>query len=493
MINFNRNKTLVIAIVMGLSTSSLFAMTAAIMKEGQIYHRCHGQMVRERPAATDTRLAQVYAGTLSGVDACMELLALADLNPGTGKLETGAGTGFDTYGGYSTIGVNILRTFNDFHREWFPSDNLSTSLGLDTAGPQYDFTDTNVASYFVTNALFSSKPYSSIVTDTDRLKAKRYSAYPRFPAFIYSSSSNGKFGYGDVDVMGQRPDWNVPKIEVGILVGLAVQAPLLLPITSNNFINDYLYDGNTNAYKTEAGALGTSGYYILNSGRGKKEVLDGAAVLPRRWSRAVFNDFLCRDVPVVRKSDAMALVDNSGTSPLPFRASSSCMQCHASMDTAARVRRNARVIPSSKNSLPENAVAYLVHEAKVDRPAHANEYTGWIDDSDAEFFRRPPAGKLYFRTYDGELIDEQITGVSDLGQKISTLDDLYLCASKRYFQFLTGVDLPLFDKGDINAPTLNLRDKAYRQFLVEAAKELKVHQDPKKTIKKIISSNFYME
>ena len=198
--------------------------------------------------------------------------------------------------------------------------------------------------------------------------------------------------------------------------------------------------------------------------------------------------------PVVRASDAFTYVDTKGNSPLPFRQGVSCMQCHSTMDQMARTTRNLFRARSANHcgSGAGRGFAYI-QEFTASESQHPNEYSGWIDEPDHAFHLRQPLGRLYYRTTKGDLINRKVSNINELGEALAENDDLYICAAKRYVKFLTGVDVPMFDPGDINAPDVSEAQTAYIEFVKAMGSELKTNGDPQVIIGKILESDSFLD
>ena len=79
-----------------------------------------------------------------------------------------------------------------------------------------------------------------------------------------------------------------------------------------------------------------------------------------------------------------------------------------------------------------------------------------------------------------------------MGNYMASVDDLYICAAKRYFQFLTGINVPMFDEGDFSAPNLSEKSTNYRRMVIQMGLDLKQNQNLEILINKIISSEAYI-
>jgi hypothetical protein len=469
-----------------------FAILISVTAEGLCstevarFYRCAGQFARLVPSKSDPLLTAVKTGTMTGVEACIELLEKANLSTENGKISHGDAAGV---GGYDSIGVNVLKTFNDFHRTWFPNLNMRIDGGC--LGTE-DVYDKGAMGYFLTRSLFSSRPFKDVVTSDKMLKAIRHSEFPRTTWPLRRISSGGSQRQLNI-VYGPHANpvpWNVQLSELGILVGLEEVAPAPLnynerPSAAESPSMDVLASHG-------GGVLGLPPFLIINMGFERYQRPDGGLHVQRRWSRQVVQSLLCRDFPLIRTRDALNYVDKTGSSSLPFRTGISCMGCHASMDPMARVIRNIK-LDASKGSCTNNQDGvYVTRSAHPDLAAHPNEDAGWIDYTDKDFWRRPSSGNLLLRSHDGSLINKKVHSLHDLGAAIADTDDLYLCAASRYVRFLTGVNLPLFDKGDPSSPKITDKEKKYYELLNQLARDLKEHQDLKKLISSIISHEIYL-
>ncbi|RYG62054.1 hypothetical protein EON80_23455 [bacterium] len=118
----------------------------------------------------------------------------------------------------------------------------------------------------------------------------------------------------------------------------------------------------------------------------------------------------------------------------------------------------------------------------------------WPSKPDADFFQRPQTGTLYYRDYNGGLIDQPVAGVSDLGQKIAAQDDYYVCMAKRYYGYFLGIDVNI---GDVNDPerkiALSGPDIAHRNKVIQLGKALKQNQSLPQLIRSILSLENYQK
>ena len=107
------------------------------------------------------------------------------------------------------------------------------------------------------------------------------------------------------------------------------------------------------------------------------------------------------------------------------------------------------------------------------------------EDTDSIYHRRKPEGQLYYRDYNGELINVPVNGVADLGRKISKQKDPYVCAAQRYYSFLTGVKIQVANQDSDDFY------KKHRSKIIEIGLNLKKHQSLKKMVVEILRTDAF--
>jgi hypothetical protein len=129
----------------------------------------------------------------------------------------------------------------------------------------------------------------------------------------------------------------------------------------------------------------------------------------------------------------------------------------------------------------------VVHRG-LDQPSEA----AWPTGVDVNYYRRPTQGRLVFRSIDGTLVDEAVNNLQELGQRLSQLDDPYVCAASRYWEYFVGARVPIIDSGD---PEVNqqLSPDEQKQFdeIVKLAKAMKTHQRPRVLIEAILKHSAF--
>jgi hypothetical protein len=317
--------------------------------------------------------------------------------------------------------------------------------------------------------------------------------------------------------------WSPPPISIGTLVGITsngvtngaveagpVPAPVMLTesfISPDLFNADFTPFGHVGSQEANlysqinirqnlyqgGGLIGTPEYLMLNMGQNYETVPDGTIKLYRRYSKNVLSDLLCRDIPALREEDVEQFKDLSADGP--FRHSTTCLRCHASIDQMAYTLRNYRWV-TAERTCPSDPKTQGVNTSHVSyyAPLYDTDFE-WKSQPSSLFHLMQPRGKIYYRSYSGELVTANVTGLSELGLSLMQTEDLYVCAAKRYFKQFTGIDVMLHDMGDAANADLNRamtpKDWEYRQFVVKLGLALKNHGSTRQLIKDIMASPYF--
>lgn len=433
---------------------------AESLTEAGIYHRCHAQFTRARAINTDPLLRAVKAGEVKGADACVSLLE-----------------GFSLPGRVPEEKRGVFEAFLAFHTSWFP---LREFLQNGSEGASSAYFDSNEMAYHLNVALFGPGRFDEIVTSTHTYVAKRRSE--RQPVYFADPDFHGwyrKISHKPWVIEGGKP-WSPKMIERGQVEALLLREKAAPSPVKTHLGNFSLSMGGT----LGGGLLGTDTYLLLNSNQSPFEQSDNKNNSLRRWGKSVMRDLLCREVPAVRLADAEPFVDKK--SEAPFRQHADCMLCHVTMDPLADAARNIMEIR------PDGAMRFdfeprLVGKFATDRPPQST--TNW----DPEFHRRPPEGRLYFRSIQGNLVNRHFSGLPELGRTLAETDDLYACAAKRYFLYMTGIDVKMTDYSEHPLSAADRPYSRYRAFVQELGQNLKKHQSLKKLVSSILHSKYYSQ
>ncbi len=513
----------IIGFLVFLSTIQSLANSVSLTEQ-KLYRRCYMQLVQAPIPLKDPTFAQIKNGQLKAVDACMNLLNEANLD-GQGLIKNSASS-------VGSIQQKILRTFFEFHNTWFVANamNQIQDYNEELNRGSTDVYDAHEQSYFLTRALFGNGRFSDILKGTERLKAVRIEDSARVRSVIGrdwatrapSRTTLGENGYWDFNTIlfqsmngthtgngDARPAEDfvrAPLVAVGALVGIQsntdgfmVRNLSLEPLGafrpgSSEPSLEYSY----NFFRNHGGGIiGLPSYFLMNYGHGRGLKSNGTTKLPRRWIKSVMETFMCATLPTLRESDIQNLVIANSTTP--FRKSASCVQCHATMDQAAGVARNLTtgssayfVIDSGSNQERTHSKTPIMLAQYRQEKASVSE---WIHVDDPEFHIKKSTGKFFTRLFNGEILDRNISSIDDLGNVITQTQDFYTCAAKRYFEFFTGIQVPLYDKKDPRYAEMNRMLTSEhiknREFVENLGADLQRDQSLKNLVKRIIASDYY--
>lgn len=421
----------------------------------------------------------------------------------------------------------VLQNFNDFHRSWFPGNIVEgvQEYSLETSRGTQDIYDTTASALAITRALLAEDGrYADVLTSSKGVHGLREEDPMLRSRLKWSVTMPSRRVYGN----NKKLDENLfhfsplqggfvrnsdtttsflitlPKIEVGELVGIGKTTESVTIPNVNLYPLGKYTPGNTvpglnfsfDLNKTFGGGiLGTPIYLMLNYGHGRGTLANGTTKVPRRWSQTNMTTFLCANLPALQETDVTSYF--IGTSSTPFRNSTSCLRCHASLDQMAYTARNVITagtdfteFDSGTRSHAKAAMVLTSFEA------NSGSSEGWPAEPVVNFHRMSPHGKLFFRSFaTGELINRPVGGIAELGLAMTETKDFYQCAAKRYFAFFTGIHVSLYDRhdpsnADLNK-ALNKNDLKDRAFIEDLAADLERTQSLRNMIKQIMSSDYY--
>ncbi len=427
-----------------------------------IFNRCYSQFTRKILNENNTYITQIENKEITASDACMDLLAKANLKGSTGEV------------GSDLEGKEIIKTFNDFHATWFPSRDLEKNTDNELTNSIFD--EVSPALYFTQN-LFSEGVFKNIFSGTTSVKAQRLKDGNR----VFYKADQSQIAQGNT----------IERIQEGEIVGVSAKKDYIFNRV-RNISNGNIEEDPQSIFKGfGGGVLGDPANILMSAGAHIGRNSDGGRILMRTLSKNLFQQFFCRELPLVRPGDEVPFVHPSLSSRLPFRNGNSCMRCHSSIDPLARGFRKLRVNYTEGNNglIGANLKIHYLHQFKTSM--NAEDLTEW-PEKDQDFHKRPANGRLFMRTIDGTLIDESFEGLEELGQVIMQLDDVYACTASRYYHFLTGIKVNLDDLDNPSAATLSAKEIEYRDHIIKLGRELKKHQSLKELIRQIINSkSFY--
>lgn len=496
---------------------AVFEVHAA--SETSVYRRCYFQITgRPLPLQSPT-LTQVKNGTMTAVQACLSHLEQATLQ--TNGLPANQGS----------VSSGILEKFETFHRTWFSASTIEDIQGYsDEIAPFtrhiFDGTEPSLSltyallrqDFLFSNILRQDLGLRAIRQDDPIVRARigwtvSYAGRGRHGNSVNFDNTNLTFAVNGAVAPGIGTGTtiipNAPKIQVGELMGIqSVRQSLTAPNVHLHPLGPPGYGHTIPGLKFSfdifgtygGGIIGTPIYLMMNFGHTYGTIMNGTTKIPRRWAENTLKSFMCLSFPNLRDEDTVRFVRMDSVTP--FRKATSCVGCHATLDRMANVARNKLMVNSDYGGIADNnptqaSPTILMTEFNATVPASSGWPSEPTDPGLQNFHLQTPTGFLYFRGFDGRLVEIPVSGINQMALAISQQPEFYQCAVKRYVSLFTGYDVHLYDRSDRRNEQLNRtltnRDRELRNWIEQMATNLQSHQSLKRLIQEILSSNFYRE
>ncbi len=455
----------------------------------EVYSKCYSRLSDFPVEINSEEYKKVAEGTLDPIDACTKLLDRATFKK--------SGNRHILKDENDVVARSVLRNLNQFHISWFTS--LGEYINI-SALSSYNYSDATEPALFITDTLFSDSNFKSILTRNQSVRGIRKGDTPTTLYTVDRTEfSNRPLVTGPFERPGNNiteGNWEIVdllRVPQGYLIGIESAPKLEVKlrfgyykdrVTSSDYtsaVDDLTHVDLTENYG--GGILGSQPYITSNSESFGRP--DGGNRVYRRLANNTFNDLMCLTLPTLLNSDVDNYMEKYKASELSFRRDQSCARCHATLDPFAHTLRNISFVNTTTNGYRDllradgvnNALNMVIPKKyKVRVSAQSNA------DSDNIYIRRSPKGHLYYRDYDGNLIDELVTGPVELGQKISEQNDMYVCAAQRYYKFLTGISIPVANQ---TGTSFYLK---HRQKIIELGLKLKEHGSLKQLITDILKT-----
>lgn len=451
------------------------------LKGIDLYRRCYQMLIRYPLSIENPTAKKIIAGSISAEVACVDLVDAAHFDDG-GILIHPNLSAFETQ--------RLMLTFQMLHSSWF--DAYSFSFSGENFGTG-EFSDFEQMGYVLSNALFKNKKISSTLVGKEIFSPIRDEKNTN-EYLLSRNPYSGQFHPWDHIGLfyddGTKIETDLPHAPRGALRGIKIDNT---PYFLKKYYIQYekFYENTTTALQRHfgGGLIGSSTYLLLNMGDKVGVIQDGDVRISRRWTRSVIKDVLCRNLPVLEIDDAKKYIaPNSKNS---FSKTQSCVQCHATMDTFAGAIRDVQGGVNATGGLDFDTEKNLLKNSKI-----GFSYLRSVNDSkllqrkDHPYAFAAPTGRLRLRDFQGREVDQSYKNLDDLGSQLSKLDDFYMCQTKRYFKFLTGIEV---ETDPLILKSLNLKndDKQILTQIYIWAMQLKKEQQTKKLIEKIIKSPFF--
>lgn len=437
------------------------------------YLTCYKLFTGEAISVSDTIMASVVNGQKTGTEACKELLATANLG-------TDNEIAKDAMGNHNSYGVMVMKRMNQLHRSFFEVPSyMDLSQITSAVGEIEDVYDENTSAYYWTYYLFKpNSDLSNILKSNFHYRSIRKTSRPQSAR----NSVRARYGFN----LSITSGWNPPLAPLGLLVGLKQDTESFTLTVNPNGLNSYIVQFNPQNANIHhgAGIIGSQVYLFGNVGRfGTEELSTGGAKLYRRWSQHVLSDMLCKELPALRVDDIISEVQTD--SDHPFRKSASCMQCHSTIDPMAGNVRNVYMNGTNGPGRP-----LIARKIASTEPSSSSILPRIGEDSD--FSKRPPIGRVKYRSYDGTLVTYDTADLQSLGNFLSSSNDFYVCTARKYYEFLTGIKANLTDILEPGAAQLNATETYHRNKVIELGLELKTHKQLQKLIEDIVKTNTFL-
>lgn len=433
---------------------------ARVLTNVEIYKRCYGQLTQNFLPPTDAVLAQVKTGTKQAAVACTELLDRAKFRVSDGNRLNNP---------TDPTAILVLNTMNQVHQTFFLSTTLTETTFENSIAGMKGMYDPGEPALYYTKALFdSATSIDFIVTANVNLRADRTGNAPAI-------SSEGENRSNSIFAGNANFSW----ASIGQLLGVTVTGNM--PVTSTF--------GNANIGATRGGGILGSSTYLLETVNEFPDFKATSLAMPRKWAKSVLSDFLCRELPVARLADTSSFVDASANAN-GFRQEASCTQCHASMDRLSGVNRNFgyQVVRPNVNLNISGGFFPITYPTSSTQDGNA-----WPSVPTANYYQRPTIGVLYYRDYKGNLVNQTLTSIPDLGVKLTQQEDFYICAAKRYYKYFMGVDVDTIDPQDARYRNKGTEMALHKSKVVELGLALKTNKSIRTLIDNIFKSDLYKQ
>lgn len=471
-----------IALVVSSTQAQVKAMTPK-----EVYTRCYLQLTGLIPPK-DSRMNSVTSGALSPAQACRQIFNLAHM--GTNGVMTRR---------TDKVAQRVMERIHNIHMNW--STEKTPNAPLHTVMVN-DFEE--AALFFTRAALRPDQKFSSVVTLNSGLKGYRRpvngTALPNMerkrifntPRNFDSDVPDNKFRlvfrrwdsnrvtydrtptsrdlsesylthFGKLQGVIAQPLINVPKF---FNVAAFVRLPLVrteLKENSDTILNQHF----------GGGILGSQNFIQANTNLSVHQMPEGEELIHRRLAARIYEDLLCHQLPTLKTSDVSS--DVNARSKYTFRHSTSCMQCHTSIDPLAFSYRNLMLTRSASASFRTEG---YITETVIKVPQ--------LNDS-RYFATLTPRGSYAYRTLlDKKLIKGNVSTLAQLGSHIASTDDFYLCAAKKYYKYFTGVDVQMVDR----EPT-GSQESTHQNMVIKLGQNLKQKQSVGEMLQILFNSSIY--
>jgi hypothetical protein len=449
---------------------------AETLSKRALLHRCYQQLTQTTLKPGDPLLAKVDAGQ-DPIDVCInDVLKSAYFSDDT----TG---NFVVAQEKIALGKLVTSTFQLLHSSWFgfrdiPAGAISGGINNNMMA----VIEPNAgALYYTMTLLDQNRPANYFMNTSEYLRSLRDQGVAASSFYLATTPTNYYTAMTNFNGLNLVHQTGTP---YGIRVlpdserstsTLNFTINSITTTTQDNYPRGRAYPAGTiKVFENFGGGiLGLDSYMARTVDEAVSVQSDGVIELPRKWSQNIYKDLMCLDLPVIRPSDAQQFVDT--TSDAPFRHQEACVACHASIDRMAGLIKSF-ALAERRTQLIWTTWVDKTHWGK----GEAGDYS-WSSNKRPTFtslgyvlnsyIKEDHVGTLYYRGYDGRLVNEKVDSPTALGAKMSQQIEPYLCAATRYYRFFTGIDVNFTDPGASPLP-LRPDDAVHYNYILNMTKDL---------------------
>jgi hypothetical protein len=404
------------------------------------YSICYGQLLGKPVPASDEILKRVIDGKITDAQACRELVD--HLKPENLKSS-------------DPIGLTLLRRLNRLHSTFFIANDFYTEDLLYTMADLYE---AEAPAYALTYNFLNNQKLNKVLSGQEQYYGVRL-APPNLKReyFWTKRMSGGRLRFSERQWVAPGQKKVPPFVQRGELLDIAVDSKAILVVKDDRVPASNGTPMVQEIFKPHQGGgiIGMPEYILLNN---KEETFDGGVQSYRRYGDRIVNDFLCRNLPVLKDSDVLTYVEPK--SELPWRKSESCMACHATMDPMGRIIGHVDIGITSTYS-------------------ESLQYTY------VKPVRQQMTSTFRYRTLDDQLLQIPIANPEELGKVVSGLDDFYWCMARRYYNFVSGAD--------VNYTPVAAERNAQQKGVLALAQRLKKNQSLRELLSEAYELRFELE
>jgi hypothetical protein len=350
--------------------------------------------------------------------------------------------------------IPILETLLRFHSTWFGANDF---VRIDLHHFANDIYDSQHMGSALTYNLLKESNISSLFKGTDTYSVLRQSNKEQDVSSVEGASGRIRVKKDVIWTTNKKDKkWTPNFIPRGKLKTIQKigKSDKLVPASTGT-------QGRRNKAKIASpltphlggGILGTPEYVLLNV---KYDEFDGGIMHYRRYGANLVKQFMCRNIPVLNKSDVIKHVDKSHY--IEFKTKKECMSCHSTIDEIGTLLGHVKVVDNEEDGEKMGVFPFL------------------------EIGDKPYSSIFNYRELNNTLHEIEVKNLKQLGQQILNIYDFYMCFASRYYQFVTG--------RKVEIENLALKESVDYQNVDKLAQKFKRHKNLKQLLKDTYSLRY---